>query len=175
MRLTLYIFAIVLLLAASPGPNVAVEPLHTFHTSLMQAEFNDKEKTLEISIQVFSHDLETVLSKRAGKRVRLDKSSEAPALVLAYLSEAVNIRNREGQVKAFTWVGMEPQADAVWIYLESKMPEGLEGAQLRNRIFFDLLDDQVNRVHLKYEGKKADLVFRPGEDFKTIISTKGTG
>ncbi len=175
MRLTCYNFATVLLLAALIVPSVTAAPVHTFHTSLMQAEFNEKSKSLEIAIQVFSHDLETVLSKRAGKRVRLDKSSDAPALVLAYLSEAVNIRNREGQVKAFTWVGMEAQADAVWIYIESKMPEGLEGAQIRNRIFFDLLDDQVNRVHLKYEGKKADLVFKRGEDFKAISPANGTG
>jgi uncharacterized protein DUF6702 len=48
------------------------------------------------------------------------------------------------------------------------MPEGLRGAQIRNRIFFDLLDDQVNLVHIKYDDKKADLVFKPGDDFKPI-------
>jgi hypothetical protein len=175
MRFALSIFAIVMLLVASAGPRAAASRVHTFHTSLMQAEFNEKEKTLEISIQVFAHDLETVLTKRAGKRVQLDRSPVAPVLVLAYLSEAVNIRNREGQPKSFIWVGMEPQADAVWLYLESKMPEGVDGAQIRNRIFFDLLDDQVNLVHLKYEGKKADLVFKPGEDFKPVGQPNGSG
>lgn len=170
MRNKPYILTGMLLLisALAHAAPLAARPLHTFHTSLMQAEYNEKEKSVEISIQVFSHDLENILSKRSGKRIRLDKTPEAPALTLAYLSEAVILKNRDGQPKKFSWVGLEAQADAVWLYVETKMPEGLEGAQLRNRILFDLLDDQVNLVHFKYEGKKADLVFKPGEDFKAI-------
>jgi len=63
---------------------------------------------------------------------------------------------------------MEPEADAVWLYVETKMPEGLDGAQLRDRLFFEMLDDQVNLVHLKFAGKKADLVFKVGDEFKAI-------
>jgi hypothetical protein len=52
------------------------------------------------------------------------------------------------------------------------MPEGLESATLRDRILFETLEDQVNIVHLKYEGKKADLVFKPGDEFKAISSPR---
>lgn len=166
----LFIFAATSVVAGGGNSNAAA--LHTFHTSLMNAEYNEQEKTLEISIQVFAHDLENILGKRSGKRVRLDRTPDAGALTLRYLSEAVNLKNREGELKPFSWVGMESQADAVWLYVETKMPEGLEGAHLRNRIFFDLLGDQVNLVHIKYEGKKADLVFKPGEDYKAIVATK---
>jgi hypothetical protein len=173
MRNRLYILTGTLLLVAlTCFPAEGGSARHTFHTSLMQAEYNEQEKSVEISIQVFAHDLENILSKRNGKRIRLDKTPDADKLTLAYLSEAVNLKNREGQLKTFSWVGMESQADAVWLYIETKMPEGLQGAQLRNRIFFDLLEDQVNLVHIKYEGKKADLVFKPGEGFKAIVETK---
>jgi hypothetical protein len=154
------------LTAAAPAPAA-----HTFHTSLMQMDYNAAEQSVEIAVQVFAHDLETILSRRARRRVRLDRTPDAQALTFAYLREAVNIKNREGQDKTLSWVGMESKADAVWLYLETKMPEGLAGAQIRNRIFFDLLDDQVNLIHLKYEGRKADLVFKPGDGFKAVGET----
>ncbi len=160
------------LLAWSALALPAAPPPHTFHTSLMQLEYNSQQQSLEVSIQVFVHDLENILSRRSGKSIRLDKTPEAAQLTLAYLNDAVNLKNREGQTKNFTWVGMEPEADAVWLYVETKMPEGLEGAQVRDRLFFEQLDDQVNLVHVKYEGKKVDLVFKPGEDFKVIAEKK---
>ncbi|MBV9211214.1 MAG: hypothetical protein JOZ52_11320 [Acidobacteria bacterium] len=161
-----------LLFAWTTQTQAAPSPLHTFHTSLMQVEYNEKEQSVEFSIQVFVHDLENTLSRRSGKEVLLDKTPEAAELTFAYLKEAVSLKSREGKLQSFTWVGMEPEADAVWLYIETKMPEGLEGAQLRDRLFFESLDDQVNLVHLKYNGKKADLVFKPGEDFKAITETK---
>lgn len=171
MRKKFYILTVMLSLLLSAMSAQAVPP-HTFHTSLMQLEYNAEEQTVEVALQVFVHDLENMLSQRSGKQVRLDKTPEAAALTLAYLNEAVRLKNREGQAKAFTWVGMEPSADAVWLYFETKMPEGLEGAQLRDRLFFEMLDDQVNLVHIKYAGKKADLVFKAGDEFKAIGEVK---
>lgn len=143
-------------------------PAHTFHTSLMRVEFNEKEQLVEISLQVFTHDLENVLSRRSGKDVRLDKTTDVPQLTLAYVNETINLKCHDGRVKTLSWVGMEPQADAVWLYVETKMDEGLTGVELRDRIFFDLLDDQVNLVHIRYDDKKCDLVFKSGDDFKAI-------
>ncbi len=149
------------------SPSVAAAA-HTFHTSLMRMEYNADEKSVEISIQVFAHDLEEILGRRSGQRVRLDKTNGLDKLVLKYLQQAVNLKNRAGEIKTFQWVGMESQADTVWLYVETKMPEGLTGAQISNHIFFDLLDDQVNLVHVKYENKKSDLVFKSGDEFKAV-------
>jgi hypothetical protein len=142
---------------------------HTFHTSLMSMEYNHAEQSLEITLQVFSHDLETILSRRNGRDIRLGKTPNAEALTFAYLQDAVNLKNGAGDNKTLSWVGMEQKADSVWLYFETKMPEGLAGAQLRDRIFFDFLDDQVNLVHLKDGDQKNDLVFKPGDSFKSLL------
>lgn len=148
---------------------------HTFHTSLMSMEYNSREQLMEISLQVYTHDLETILTRRRGRRVLIDKTPDAPALLLAYLQEVVNLRNGAGETKPLAWVGMEAQSDRVLLYVEAKMPEGIAGAQLRNRIFFDLLDDQINLVHFKHEDRKSDLVFKPGDDFKPLLAPPQTG
>jgi hypothetical protein len=153
-----------LLCAATPATTAA----HTFHTSLMSMEYNRQEQSLEISVRVFSHDLEAVLTRRSGKSVRLDRTPDAEQLTFAYVQQAISLTNGAGEAKPLAWVGMESKADIVWLYFEIKMPEGLAGAQLRNRILFDLLDDQVNLVHLKDAGQKSDLVFKPGDGFKPL-------
>ena len=153
--------------------SMSARPRHTFHASLMQVEYNDKEKLVEMSLQVFTHDLENILSRRSGKTVILEKTPDASQLTLAYLNESINLKGRDGKVRTFSWVGMEPEADAVWLYIETKMPEGLDGVELRNRVLFELFNDQVNRVHIKYDNKKYDLVFKPGDDFKAIAQPPG--
>jgi hypothetical protein len=171
-RLT-FIIALLLLFACAAAAAAAAPharaAAHTFHTSLMSMEYNSQEQLVEISLQVFSHDLENILTRRNGRKVRIDKTPDATTLILAYLQDTVNLKNGAGETKSLSWVGMETKADRVWLYFETKMPEGLSGAQLRNRIFFDLLDNQINLVHLKDANKKTDLVFKPGDNFKPLF------
>lgn len=167
-RIVAHALLVAWLSGAAAGLPVCRAPAHTFHTSLMQMEYNAQAQTVEIAVQVFTHDLENILTRRSGKRVRIDKTPAAPRLALDYVREAFVLKNRRDETKVFSWVGMEQTSDAVWLYIEAKMPEGLAGARLRNRIFFDLLDDQVNLVHVKFDGKKTDFVFKPGDDFKAI-------
>ena len=139
---------------------------HKFHESLAQLDYNEEARTVEMSFRLFADDLEESLSKRAGKKIRIDKAKDADALTLAYLQDAFELKNGEGRSKTFRWVGMEIQVDVVWVYVETDMPEGLDHAQLRNRIFFDLFDDQINRVNIRSGSAKAYYVFKPGDQFK---------
>jgi hypothetical protein len=143
---------------------------HKFHVSFTQIEFNVAEKTAEITIRVFADDLENALSQRSGKSVKLDHK-DAPALIASYLRETVELKGRNGQVKKLTWIGMEPKADVVMLYVEAKMPEGLSGAQLRQRVFFELFEDQVNQVLLKASDHKASVEFKRGDSFKPLSLT----
>ena len=66
--------------------------------------------------------------------------------------------------------------DMFWLYLEGKVPAGsansgsLDGSQLRNRIFCELFDDQVNIVNTKIQNKQIGLMFESKDGFK-LIST----
>lgn len=142
---------------------------HTFHTSLTRIDYNAAEKTAEITIQVFAHDLESAIEKRAGKHVNLEKSADAPKLILDYLNERFVLKNTAGDTKKLVWIGKEQSADAVWLYVETAMPEGLAGATLANSLFFDLANDQVNLVTARFAGKKADAAFKPNDKPKTLI------
>jgi hypothetical protein len=141
---------------------------HTFHTSLMRMEFNETEKTLECTLQVYSHDLELALNKRAGKSISLDESAAVDQLIQGYLREMLILKNSQGDIKTFSWVGKESLGDSQILYFEAKMPEGLDGAVLSNRLMFDIADDQVNMVNVLNQGEKIDFAFRKGEETRAI-------
>ena len=141
---------------------------HKFHLSFTQIEYNAQEKSAEITIRVFADDLENALSQRKGKSVKLDHK-DAAMLIAAYLREILELKGRNGQLKKLTWVGMEPKADVVLLYVEAKLPEGLTGVQLRQRIFFELFDDQVNQVLIKFAHDKSTLEFKRNDGFKPLV------
>ncbi|MBX7221873.1 MAG: hypothetical protein K1Y36_18110 [Blastocatellia bacterium] len=141
---------------------------HKFHASFTQMEFNRQEKSVEIAIRLFSDDFTEILSRRAGKHISLDVSKEAEKAAFAYVSEKLEIKNRQGVSLKPVWVGMEPQVDTTWVYLEIPLADGFSGATIRNQLFFDLFEDQTNVIGFKESTKKADLIFSPGDTFKPI-------
>ena len=142
---------------------------HRYHTSLTRIDYNTGEKSLEITIQTFSHDLEAALEAKTGKRFNIQKTRDATKIILDYLAETFVLKNKSGETKQLEWVGIEQKTDGVWIHLETKMPEGMEGATLENRFLFEMFNEQVNLVAFRFEGKKNDLVYKAGDKTKSLV------
>jgi hypothetical protein len=146
---------------------------HKFHVSVTQIEYNQKEQSAEITIRVFADDLESALSQHTKRAIKLDpatanKDKQVGETVLAYLRRAFELKAKTGRPIKLNWVGMEWQADMFWLYVEGKLPTGLEGVQLRNKVFQELFEDQVNIVNSKIDGKQIGLMFDAKDDFKLI-------
>ncbi len=168
MKLSTFICAASLLVCAAARPAAA----HKFYTSLARVEYNAEERTAEVTLRVFEDDLELALTRRAGRKVDLERTKDAGRLVLAYLRERFEIKNRDGETKPLKWVGMETRAGVAWLYFEAEMPEGLAGARLRDQVLFELFDGQVNTVSVRSAGASADLVFVKGDGERVVPSTK---
>ena len=151
---------------------VSMQSAHRFHTSLTKIEYNTPEKNVEITIQLFTHDLMPLLERKSGKRVELDKSPEVDRIILAYLNENFVLTDKQGAAKKLKWIGRESDADSTRIYLETASSESLENYQLKNTIFFESFPEQTNLVVCRYDGKKADLMFMVGDKIKEIKSEK---
>ncbi len=167
-HLTLILTAVLLGCSATRATPAHTAAAHKFYTSLARVEYNAEEKTVEVTLRVFADDLELALTRRAGRGVKLDRAKDADQLVPAYLRDTFEIRNRDGEAKTLKWVGMELRAGIAWLYFEAEMPEGLAGARLRDRIFFELFDEQVNTVSVRYPGAKGDLVFVRGDGERAV-------
>src|SRR5215475_3485049 len=156
-----------------PTPNSAFPNPHRVHVSVTNLEFNQPRQTVEIVIRVFMDDLENALSLRAKRAVKIDpatagKDRQVVELVMAYLRSSFELKNKAGRTVTLSWNGIEGQQDMFWIFVKGRTPGGLEGAQLRNKIFCDLVDDQVNIVNAKHQGKQVGLMFESKDDFKIL-------
>ncbi|HMV85578.1 MAG TPA: hypothetical protein PLD20_22655 [Blastocatellia bacterium] len=148
---------------------------HKVHVSVAQMDYNAKAQSAEIAIRVFADDLETALSQHTKRAVKLDpatagKDKQVADTVMAYLRGAFELKSKAGRPVRLDWVGMEYQANMFWLYVEGKLPSGLEGAQLRNKVFQELFDDQVNIVNSKLGGKQIGLMFEGKDEFKVIAA-----
>lgn len=145
---------------------------HTFHTSLTRMDYNAKEKNIEISIQLFSHDLVSVLEKQNKTNIDLENTKDVDNLILKYLETNFVLKNKSGDVKKLNWVGKEVTVDTVYVYVETASDVDLSGFTMQNTIFFESFPQQTNLVLAKYGEKKADLFFKPGDKFKEITERK---
>jgi len=141
---------------------------HRFHTSLTRIDYNSEEKLFEISIQLFTHDFVPVLEQKSGKRIDLEKTFGVDKFILEYLNENFVLTGKKGEKKNLKWIGKELDVDSVQIYLETSSNENLENYKLKNTIFFESFPEQTNLVVCRYDGKKADLMFKVGDKIKEI-------
>lgn len=131
-------------------------------------DYNAQGKLAEISIQLFAHDLVPALERFGKKSVDLEKTPDIDKLILKYLDANFVLKNKKGEAKKLVWVGKEQQTDTVYVYVEIPMNEDFDGYTLQNTIFFDVFRRQVNMLVARYNGKKADLLFKVGDREKPI-------
>lgn len=150
---------------------------HKFHATIAQLEYNAKEQSVEAVIRFFADDFETAISQHAKREIKFNtpqalKDKANSDAVFSYVRERFELKGKNGNAVKLNWVGMEIQADMVWVYFEGKLPGGLSGAQMRNRLLQELFDDQVNIVNFKFDGKQTGTMFNVQDGFKAVPEKK---
>jgi len=135
--------------------------VHAFHTSLTEIQYNTKEKSLEISIRMFTDDLETALTKaNNGQKVMLGgKNDNSNAVLSKYIQQHFAILTPQKQKKFLTVLGKESEGDATWIYVEIPNSQDFKGHILYNNLMQEMFDDQTNLVNFIYLGNKKTYLF----------------
>ena len=141
---------------------------HRYHTSLTRMDYNAKEKLVEISIKLFTHDLAPVLEKQAKKPVDLEKTPDVDRLIFDYLNQNFILKNKNGESQKLVWVGKELDVDTVVVYVEIPLEKNFENFSLQNSIFFETFPEQTNLVTARFGETKSDLLFKVGDKFKVI-------
>ena len=144
---------------------------HRYHTSLTRMDYNAKEKIIETSIQLFTHDLVPLLEAKSKKRVDLEKTPDVDKLIFNYLSENFILKDSKGEIKKIKWVGKEINVDTARVYIEISSDKSPDGFSLQNTLFFESFPEQTNLVIARFDEKKSDLLFKVGDKFKEIRQT----
>ncbi len=169
MKNTNYLLIIFLGLSlALAASGVTPSNLHRYHTSLTRMDYNAKEKIVETSIQLFTHDLVPLLEQRTKRKIDLEKTADIDKLIFNYLSENFILKDDKGETKKIKWVGKEIDVDTARVYLEISSDKSPAGFSLQNTLFFESFPEQTNLVIARFDEKKADLLFKVGDKFKEI-------
>ena len=142
---------------------------HAFHTSITRMDYNAKEKSFELSIRVFTDDLEKALSaENGGKKISVVNNDKNDGIVESYIRKCFSILNPQKQKRAFSYIGKEQEADATWIYIEFPCKDGVGGLSIQNTILHDFFNDQINLVNINYLATKKSFIFKKSENIHAL-------
>ncbi|HCQ16707.1 MAG: hypothetical protein CMI36_12285 [Owenweeksia sp.] len=141
---------------------------HPFHTSITTCEYNGETDNLELSIRVFTDDLEQAIGQALENR-KPGTSMAKDSALQKYVGEHLGIRAGGVDLKPL-YIGRETEYDITYLYLEvPSFPEREKKYQVKQTILFDQFEDQSNIVHLKIGGRNQSQFYVPGETFKPLL------
>ncbi|MEQ9297741.1 MAG: hypothetical protein RIF33_04215 [Cyclobacteriaceae bacterium] len=134
--------------------------LHPFHISVLDMEYDEDSKAIEISCRIFLDDLEETL-RAYSDEARLDIMDEASREKVhieleRYFREKVKI-SVNGKTAEMNYLGEEIDGDVMWCYIEIAKVKKLQSIEVENQLLLDSFDDQMNLVHMKAFGSTKSL------------------
>ena len=127
--------------------------MHKFYVSLTEVRFNSESDRIEVSIRIFPDDLDRALFLSEGIHTQLApelKLTEADSLLKMYLLDHFTLEVNGERIE-LEYLGKEPEADAIWCYLESEKIGEPSEYLVYNSILTYTFEDQVNIVQV-YQG-----------------------
>ena len=139
-------------------------PFHDFHSSVTQVDYNEKNKSLEISVRLFTDDLCVALENSGAPKMELGTQSEPPSAnehIANYLQKNLSF-TINGKQAVFKYLGKEAQLDATWCYLEIEKAGNVRKLEVENSIMLSDFEDQINMVNLNVKGRKKSGMSKKG-------------
>ena len=143
---------------------------HKFYVSTTIIEQNTITNSLEITIKLFTDDLEQALEKSSESPMCLGDEreyKEADRLIEEYLREKLELSFNDRPVYP-NFIGKEVEYDLTFVYFELLSIPEFDVLTLRDEIFFELFEEQVNIIHLKLDGWEQTLMLDKREPMRVI-------
>jgi hypothetical protein len=127
-------------------------------------QYNPALKTFEVSIRMFTDDLERGLSQGNDKqRVVIKNDDKNDQLVERYVLKSFVLTDGQKKPVTIKYLGKEQEEDATWVYLEIPFQGPLHGYRLQNSTLMEVFDDQVNMTNVKEASEKRTFLFKKGQ------------
>jgi hypothetical protein len=141
---------------------------HPMHVTVLEVEFDEEDKAVEMSLHVFADDLEDHLKIIKGNddlEILELKEEQRNQLLSEYFISHVTLKINEKE-QVTTYLGHEIEGDALWVFLEVGNVKKMKTLEIENSILTDIFDDQANLIHFEYEGE----VYSEKLDKKTTMA-----
>ena len=134
-------------------PIVAVSLLliHPFYLSVIEIEHNESAATAEISVRIFTEDLEQTLRKQTNTPVDLVKptnKTQAYKQVSEYIRKKLHL-TINGKPCEMQYLGYEIKQESIWCYFEIPNITQLKTLEADCNLLYDFVNVQTNIFHVK--------------------------
>lgn len=137
---------------------------HEFYVGITEVVYNAEERTYEVSVRLFTDDLELGIAGYTGVNPHFDTAREVPAadsLLMVYLKAHFALGETLRSPLPLRFIGRETKLDVTWIYLETPRMQPLTQVTVLNHMLMELYSDQTHIVHLNQAGRtRTELLHR---------------
>ncbi|HEY6974959.1 MAG TPA: DUF6702 family protein [Chitinophagaceae bacterium] len=130
--------------------------IHPFFVSMTDINYNSKEKELEISVRIFTDDLENTLRKYHSTDLDILHPADIRQMnsfVNDYIQKHL-LLNVNGSSAQMSFLGYEEQSESIWSYFEVKSINNVQKLNITNSLLHDYNTNQVNMIHVKANDKE---------------------
>ena len=139
---------------------------HKFYLSLTQIEYNSKEQSIQIIINVFMDDIELALNKKYQIDLQLTAKKELKnndVYFKKYLEEKLQFKINDTQ-KKYIYLGKEYDRDLVYFYLEIPNINKVNSIEIINKILIYQFPNQQNLIKIKIKEKNKSILLTNTND-----------
>lgn len=147
------------------GILISIGLAHPFHVSITTFQVNPVSNNVEITLKLFTDDLEGAIGYEGLPPLHLGSKKEyqkSDSLIYRYINYNVKLllNNTKPTLK---WVGKEIEHDITWCYLEIENDGKIETVSITNSLFIANYIDQLNISHF-YIGNQTETLMHYKDD-----------
>ncbi|WP_297089626.1 DUF6702 family protein [uncultured Draconibacterium sp.] len=127
---------------------------HPFYVSICQVDYNEQNRSLEISLKVFADDLLLALEQEGHKKLYLGEAKEnerTDEFIFSYLKNKIYFTVHNTHVPYY-FIGKEVEKEVVWIYLEASGVSDFDKFEVDCTLLTEVYSDQRNIIQLSKNG-----------------------
>ncbi len=146
--------------------SVTAITLHKEYYSITEIKHSKKEQTLQISMRLFTNDIDLALNKHFSRTIELGTENEtanADNLLVSYLNQKFTIWLNNKQI-TYEYLGKEFEKDVSYIYLECPIDEPISTLTVQNSVLTELYFEQENIVKIHINDLDKSLILNKEND-----------
>jgi hypothetical protein len=143
---------------------------HPFHATITSFDCKQNNKSIEVTMKIFTNDLEAALREDKHPDLNIDSPKyiyDVDSLIFGYINKHLSFF-AESKKRKLTWVGKEIENDITWCYLEIVDIDNFSSIRIENKLFLSIFDDQLNICQIYCGDKPETIMFHKEKQFGEI-------
>lgn len=121
---------------------------HKFYVSNTLLAYNEMKQSFEITMKIFTDDLEIAAEKTCEKKLRLGDKREfenADQILEEYIRKNFSVIINDS-LRSYQWIGKEVELDQIFIYFEIQNVIEVTSIEVSNSLLCEEFEEQINMV-----------------------------